>query len=120
MRTLLFDPEANALDLRRLPATAAPPLRDFYERRLEEGDDADAAAASREWFELCQRLPGCAYLSAAPDGEPYELEPTIANLSRAAHQLLVNDTAVRRGATSSSCDRSGTRDPARRRRSAWN
>ena len=27
---LLFDPEANTLDLRRMPATVAPPLREFY------------------------------------------------------------------------------------------
>ena len=35
-----------------------------------------------------QLSPECAYLSVAPDGSPYELRPTLANLSAAAGMLL--------------------------------
>lgn len=67
-----------AFDSSRLPSTASDELRFFF----EDGGD------SFSWFEMCQGLPGCEYLSRAPDGSPYELVPTLANLSRAASQLL--------------------------------
>jgi hypothetical protein len=42
-----------------------------------------AAAASLLMSLPLQDLPGCAYLASSPNGRPYELEPTLANITHA-------------------------------------
>lgn len=104
---LLFNPHHRRFDTSRLPHTAAPALRRFFEAsnsRLEAGalgKDVDYEAAE-EWFALCQNLPGAIsnswgdtgghgleYVSQTPEGKLFELKPTMRTISRALHQLLL-------------------------------
>ena len=77
---------AQRFEPRRLPLSASGALRDHYARRASGELPADAAGA--DWFPMLQGLAGCAYLSAAPGGAPYELRPTASNLAAAAGALL--------------------------------
>ncbi|KAL1500611.1 hypothetical protein AB1Y20_013263 [Prymnesium parvum] len=79
---LLWDADARRFDTARLPSSASADLVAFF------GAAADSHEGSARWFDMCQQLPRCAYLSQAPDGAPYELAPTLANLSCAAAHLL--------------------------------
>ena len=88
----------GALDLPGLPATASRRAR-FYDRRLEEGDDADAAATRPRVVCAVPAREGCAYLSCSRRRRAGRHQLRFPP-SRAARQLLVA-TAVRRGATSS-------------------
>ena len=85
---LLWCPKLRAFDCSQLPPSTTPQLAAFF------GDPALAASTSdgsARWFELCQGISGCDYLSCSPDGSPYELAPRLANLSAAAGYLLGED-----------------------------
>lgn len=86
---LLLDSVANQFVAERLPCAAAPALRKFY---CAQGTDINSFQDSEQigsaWFNLCSELPGCDYLSVAPGGQKYELEPSLLNVSRALGILL--------------------------------
>ena len=48
----------------------------------------DAKDDAKVWFEMLQNLPDCQYLSKSPLGNPYELTPTLHNISSVVHLLL--------------------------------
>jgi hypothetical protein len=91
---LLFDTETMRFDVGRLPLhTCSPALVAFYKQR----PDAALAATHRDsevWFELCQNLAGCEYLSVSPHGRQYELRPGLHNVSRVLGRLLLGDSLV--------------------------
>ena len=84
---LLYSSESRTFEVEaRLPSGASGAVRAHYERRAAgELSDADAGA---DWFPLAQGLAGCKYISAAPNGDPYELHPSLSNLAGAAGVLL--------------------------------
>ena len=91
---LLFDTETMRFDAGRLPArTCSPALLAFY---TDRPDPALAAthADSEAWFDLCQNLAGCEYLSLSPHGRQYELRPGLHNVSRVLGRLLLGDSLV--------------------------
>ena len=84
---LLYDPELQLFDVRRLPQTATRALREHYERR--NTGELPAASAGAAWFPICQEHDhSCRYLSTAPNGARYELHPSLSNLAAAAGVLL--------------------------------
>jgi len=82
-----------------------------------------AAQSAAAWFEMCQEVDGCAYLSAAPGGERYELEPTLTNVANVLSRLagleerrtfsdfVANWNALQGDAVSADVSRSGTYRP---------
>lgn len=104
MDLLLWDEKNGDFDLTRLPATASPKLFELYTTTSYPStttlqDDIDMAIADtstpsdggKEWFEALQNLPNCDYLSTSPNGIPYELTPTMRNISKIVQYLLLND-----------------------------
>jgi hypothetical protein len=91
MDLLLWDETSGNFDLARLPQTALPQLVDLYNQ------NSDGA----KWFQLLSNLPGCDYLSSSPNGTPYELTPTMANIANVTRILLlgVNDDDDQRTVT---------------------
>jgi hypothetical protein len=49
--------------------------------------------SGQEWFNLLSDNPTCLYLSKNPDGKPFELTPTLANVAEATRQLLTGGKA---------------------------
>jgi len=80
---LLFDPEQLLWVPSRLPPTASPALLAFY-----QAIPGDVTKASQDWYNLCQELRGCDYIEKTPQGEPYELFPSLPNVAKAAGALL--------------------------------
>jgi hypothetical protein len=95
---LLWDETSASFDLSRLPATAVPELIDLYQPAAltpPEGCDDISEGPSlmgggKEWFDLLSDIPGCDYLSSSPNGRPYELTPTLRNMSKVCRRLLYN------------------------------
>jgi hypothetical protein len=79
MDLLLWDETSGTFDLSRLPHTALPQLVELYDHH------ADGA----KWFQLLSNLPGCDYISSSPNGTPYELTPTLANVANVTRLLLL-------------------------------
>ena len=78
---VLWDSRLLTLDMNRLPPECSPALRHFYDREVGEVQD-DTSQRAAEFFDLCQNLPGCAYLRSTLDGRDYELVPSLENLAR--------------------------------------
>lgn len=77
MDFILFNPSSSTFDLSRLPSTASPQLRAFY----EQFESKNELIRSQEWFNMCQELDGCEYISTTPDGlRQYELFPSLNNM----------------------------------------
>jgi hypothetical protein len=84
---LLFDPDAQRMDLQLLPPGCSPALMEYYALRTDPAASA-CQSDSAAWFALCAGLEGCEYLSASHDGRPFELRPSLRNVARALGQLL--------------------------------
>lgn len=80
------------MDLSRLPPTASPKLVTFYKRLEQFRDDHNDEVfdAGKEWFDMLIALSGCDYLAVGKDqGIPYELAPSMDNVARVCHTLLM-------------------------------
>jgi len=88
---LLWNEDIGAMDLLRLPSTASADLKAFYERlNLLQNQPDSAFDVGKEWFEILSGLPGCDYLAVGKAREiPYELAPTMDNVARVCHYLLM-------------------------------
>ena len=82
---LLWDEATGSFDLSRLPPTASQELIALYE---QQGD-------GERWFHALSNLPGCDYLMKSPNGKPYELTPTLANISEVTRLLLLGEGGER-------------------------
>ena len=109
LEMLLFQRHRGLFDISLLPSTCQPALVNFftsYNDKLNIGilDDIDRIEVCRDWFNLCQNLPGgeiainstssrsdqpFEYVRRAPSGELYELKPTMATMARTLQQLLL-------------------------------
>jgi hypothetical protein len=103
---LLWDDSKEMFDLSRLPGTPhleaeqtprAPKskhlltLRDLYQASNYTNQSRSVKKSNntgQQWFNACSNIPGCDYLSASPHGKPYELTPTMRNVSKAMQHLL--------------------------------
>lgn len=85
---LLWDESTGTFDLTRLPPTASPELVGLYEQQAD----------GERWFQALSNLPGCEYLMVSPNGKPYELSPTLANISEVT-RLLLGDSGGERAAS---------------------
>jgi hypothetical protein len=83
---LLWDEHRGCFDLGRLPSTASPKLAELYDESIHPFDQSGDA-----WFQILSELSGCDYLATSPNGRPYELAPTVANILRALQVLLFGD-----------------------------
>lgn len=81
---LLWDESTGSFDLSRLPPTASQELHDLYEQQQHQGH----GGGGERWFRVLSNLPRCDYLSVSPNGKPYELTPTLANVAQVTNQLL--------------------------------
>ena len=63
-------------------------------------DGYDDTLSGEAWFDLLSNLPGCVYLATSPNAKPYELAPTMTNVSRVIRHLVfgkdddVNDRGI--------------------------
>lgn len=99
---LLWDETSASFDISRLPATAVPELVALYQpvvltpagsdNRNSEG--SSLMGGGKEWFGLLSDIPGCDYLSCSPNGRPYELTPTLRNMSKVCKRLLYNSGSL--------------------------
>ena len=81
---LLWDEAEGRFDVRRLPPTASKRLVELYDETRHPFEELGGL-----WFDLLSDLPGCEYFLKSPNGRPYELIPTIANISKALQIVLV-------------------------------
>jgi hypothetical protein len=81
---LLWDEAEGRFDVRRLPPTASKRLVELYDETKYPFDESGG-----RWFDLLSDLPGCDYFLKSPNGRPYELIPTIPNISKALQILLL-------------------------------
>jgi hypothetical protein len=66
-----------------LPPSASPALINFYQNLSGKQD------VGQDWFDLMSDLPSCEYFARGSDNsQPYELAPTISNISQVSNQLL--------------------------------
>ena len=98
---MLYQPHQRRFELSMLPSSADPGLIEFLKAanaKIEQGicpstaDDAQERDSAGAWFNLCQDLPRCdslEYTSRAPNGECYELTPTMPTVSRTLQYLLL-------------------------------
>jgi len=84
INVLLWDEAEGRFDVRRLPPTASRRLVELYDEKRYPFDEAGG-----QWFDLLSDLPGCEYFLKSPNGRPYELIPTITNISKALQIILV-------------------------------
>ena len=75
---LLWDESNGSFDLARLPPTVSQELVGLYEQHAD----------GERWFQVLSNLPGCEYLMVSPNGKPYELSPTLANIAEVTRLLL--------------------------------
>ena len=112
---LLWNEETASFEVNRLPPTARPELLALYQipssivstnystdtvpegvdfvDEAEDRDDASLVCAAvagdgKDWFEMLSNMPECDYLSTSPHGKPYELTPTLSNMTKVVQQLL--------------------------------
>lgn len=114
LEMLLYQRHKRLFDVSLLPSTTHPALVSFlvsYNAKLNSGslDERDRIVLCRDWFQLCQNLPGgeiamiqssrrdqpLEYVRRAPGGELYELKPTMVTMARTLQQLLVGSKCVR-------------------------
>ena len=75
--------DGAAFDTARLPSSADPAVRSFFD---PIGGEALASSAGASWFELLQARPGLQYMVRCPRWQPRRtLLPDPALILRAAH-----------------------------------
>lgn len=101
MDLLLWNEDTCEMDLMRLPSTSSSDLKTFYERlNLLQNQPDSAFDVGKEWFEILSGLPECDYLAVGNvQGTPFELAPTMENVARVCHCLLMQGDTKMLGST---------------------
>eukprot|EP00934_Nitzschia_sp_Nitz4_P005038 Nitzschia sp. Nitz4//scaffold36_size144017//76237//78126//NITZ4_003097-RA/size144017-processed-gene-0.48-mRNA-1//1//CDS//3329549489//5028//frame0 len=80
---LLWDESTGEFAVDRLPPSTRPELVELYARKVD-----DSKPIGQAWFDMLSNISGCDYLTKSPNGQPYELTPTLANVSHVVQILL--------------------------------
>eukprot|EP00934_Nitzschia_sp_Nitz4_P005116 Nitzschia sp. Nitz4//scaffold22_size323478//247071//248783//NITZ4_000571-RA/size323478-processed-gene-0.114-mRNA-1//-1//CDS//3329543127//5106//frame0 len=83
---LLWDELQGKFDVNRLPPNVCQQLIQLYHPQC--GNEADPKPIGQAWYDMLSNLNGADYLAMSPNGLPYELTPTLANVSRVVQILL--------------------------------
>jgi len=95
---LLWDEIDAKYDVHRLPTTASKDLVSLYKSNQNTKDTISANEQSvdhlgQKWFSILSDASNCEYLASSPNGKPYELVPTLANVATATQNLWDTTTS---------------------------
>jgi hypothetical protein len=90
---LLWDESQACFDFSRWPRASQELVQLYQQHGRPVSDEGQL------WFDVLSSRPGCDYLAVSPQGKPYELTPTMANVARVVQQLLGFDTETESGWT---------------------
>jgi hypothetical protein len=89
LNIILWDESRACFDLSRWPYRPSDELVQLYGPEQQQGHHRPVVDMGQLWFNVLSNRPGCDYLAVSPQGQAYELTPTMANVARVVQQLLL-------------------------------